>query len=166
MLNFIQKFAKSTKAIAAVEFALMAPIMITLWCGIVETSYLLMAKRKLVATTYSCADLVAQERTITSDNINDIITASSLIMTPFDSSNLNIAIVYIEFDASTGNPEVDWSEPSGSGSGLESEVVGMGSPGDKVVVVDTSFNYQPLFADMIFGNMTLSERAFAKPRFK
>ncbi|MCP4393029.1 MAG: pilus assembly protein [Alphaproteobacteria bacterium] len=166
MIKLIQRLAKSTKAIAAVEFALIAPIMITLWCGVVETSYLLMAKRKLVATTYSCADLVAQERNVNSSNISDIISASKLIMLPFPDANLNISIVYIEFDPSDGDPEIDWSEPAGSGSGLEGEVTGMGGPGDKVVVVETSYDYKPLFADMIIGNVTLTERAFAKPRFK
>lgn len=166
MIKSIQKIAKNTSAIAAVEFALMAPIMITLWCGVVETSYLLMAKRKLIATTYSCADLVAQERSITASKIDDIITASRLIMVPFDNSNLNINISYIEFNPSNGAPEIKWSEPGAAPADVEGEVVGMGAPGDKVVVVDTSFNYQPLFADMIFGNVTLSERSFSKPRFK
>ena len=56
LLNFI----KNSQAVAAVEFALIAPILLVLFIGTVEISLLVSVDRKISRTSSAIADLVAQ----------------------------------------------------------------------------------------------------------
>ncbi len=62
---------------AAVEFALILPVMITLFFGMVEVSMSLNARAAVVNVAAVTADLVAQKSTLTGSDIKNVFGAAS-----------------------------------------------------------------------------------------
>ncbi|MBA4782010.1 MAG: pilus assembly protein [Rhizobiales bacterium] len=111
-----RSIARSKRGVAAVEFALVAPIIVTLLLGSVDAVYALTAKRKVSVASSTMADLVAREVRITNDDIRGISDLGKLVMTPFDVNTARIVVTGFQVDASGRNAQVRWSDPIGPGA--------------------------------------------------
>jgi len=162
-----RRFRHCSRGLAASEFALIAPILALVYCGVVEITALILVQRKVIAATQSTADLITQEATVTNSDIADIEVAARLIFTPYSTGNLSMTFASIRFDSTTGEPLLEWQEQSGGGVGgatLVPLAVGMGLPGEGLVITVVTYAYTPIFADLITGTIMLTERAFTRPR--
>ena len=90
LARFLKRFFGNARGVAAVEFAFIAPVMVTMLTGLIELSYLMMAERRVSGAAHSTADLLAQETDVTSTDLNDIFSAAALIMAPFSTGSLTI----------------------------------------------------------------------------
>ncbi len=88
------------KGVAAVEFALILPLMLVLYIGTAEITTALMANRKMTIVARALSDLVAQEDStsgITNATLNNIFGAATAIMSPFNTASLKMTISSIKF---------------------------------------------------------------------
>lgn len=170
-LELTKRFGKQTEGIAAVEFALIMPILIVLFLGSVELTNGLTANRKASQVASTVGDLVAQYRNMDCNTLNDIFKASSAIMTPYDDSGLVISVAGVQYD-SGGAATVDWSRTNGgaTAAALVNEVpAALQLPDTYLVVAKTNYTYQALFtkfsADQ-FGTSSfpLTDVFFLRPR--
>ena len=83
-LPIARRLANDTRGLSAVEFALILPVMITMYMGAVEFSHALTIDRRVTSVASSAADLAAQSKQVTSDSVTDIFTAANSIMQPRD----------------------------------------------------------------------------------
>ena len=76
---------------AAIEFAMIVPIMAVMFIGAVELSQAITVDRRVTQIASSTADLVAQRRdTISQTEITDIMRVGSYIMAPYSQNPLQI----------------------------------------------------------------------------
>src|SRR3546814_20865095 len=68
---------------AAVEFAFVLPILLTLFIGVVEGTNLLRLERKVVAAAKPAADLITQRREVSNADLHDTLNAVELSFEPF-----------------------------------------------------------------------------------
>lgn len=168
---FVNRFSRHNGGVAAVEFALILPILIVLFLGSVELTNGLTASRKMSQVASTVGDLVSQYRTLDCATLNDIFKASTAIMTPYDDTNLDISIAGVEFD-SGGTATVDWSRTDGGGSAasLVNEVpAALQIPDSYLIVAKTDYTYDALFAKFSgdqFGTdkFQFSDVFFLRPR--
>lgn len=166
-----RRFAAQTSGVAAVEFALILPILIVLFLGSVELTNGLTASRKTSQVASTVGDLVSQYRTLECATLTDIFKASTAIMTPYDDTGLVISVAGVEFDDG-GAATVDWSRTNGGGSaaGLVSEIPAALQIADSyLIVAKTEYDYKALFTKFStdqFGTTTfpLSDIFFLRPR--
>ena len=96
-------FVKNSQAVAAVEFALIAPILLILFIGTVEISLLVSVDRKISRTSSSIADLVAQGEDLTSSagiaNLRSIFGVTERIMYPYSDRIPCVVISVIKAEA-------------------------------------------------------------------
>jgi len=97
-----------------VEFALIAPVLILMYCGMAELTQAMMAQRRLSNIAAAVGDLVAQTTQIGPDRMTDIFAVGSIIMAPFPATGLKICVVSVTSDAS-GKDTVAWSRTSTTG---------------------------------------------------
>lgn len=71
------------RGIAATEFAVIVPIMLVLFFGVVEVSNGVAAYRKVTIMAHTLADLTAQSQTLQDPDLTNIFCAASGIMTPY-----------------------------------------------------------------------------------
>ena len=81
--RLVARFAGDRRGVSAVEFALLAPIMIALYLGLVEISDGIGVDRKVSLTASALANLTAQATAISSTEMSNILDASSAIVAPY-----------------------------------------------------------------------------------
>lgn len=165
--HVFKRLAGDRRAVSAVEFALIAPLLILAYVSSVHLTLALSADRKLTAAAATVADLVAQNETVTSAVINDIFEAGRVLVQPFPAGDLQMRITSVRAD-SNGVAQLVWSEGLGMGArspgDLPSLPAGVLLPDSGLVVVEMSYPYDTPFTGVSFGNFTFTETAFMRPR--
>lgn len=163
-------FARDTRALAAVEFALIVPVMITLYFGTVETTNALTASRRVTNVAQTAADLTAQATSVSTSDINDIFAASTAILTPFSTSAVKIVITSVVASPSSATTTtVAWSKAYGGGTARATNAsvtlpTGLTTAGSSVIMVEVTYTYTSPVGTFITGPITMTEKAYLKPR--
>ncbi|MDD9906774.1 MAG: pilus assembly protein [Rhodospirillaceae bacterium] len=166
MIKILAHCLRCRRGSAITEFVLILPMMALLFAGTVEGTRLLRLDRKLQGAAYATADLITQRPSIDNDRMTDVLVAADMVMEPFVVEGLGVGVSSVVFDPVDGTPSVDWTESHRGGTVPDavSQAAGMGPPGDSVVIVRATYEYVPLFGDLVFGTIALEELAFARPR--
>jgi Flp pilus assembly protein TadG len=162
-----------TRAVAAVEFALLLPLMLTLYIGSVEVTQLLTADRRIVLLSRTLGDLTTQSASLVAADLDSILNAS----TSASSAQLRVSSVAISGSGSTdpkvpNKASVCWSyqrnwtaltkgallSTDDLPSGLRTDV------GSSLVVAEVQYPYKPVIGYVITGMVTLNEKIFMRPR--
>jgi Flp pilus assembly protein TadG len=168
----LKRFAIAREAVAAVEFALVLPVMLLLYVGSIELSDLINVDRRITVIAGTVGDLVARmDGDIYETELNDYFNAAEEIITPYATTGLKqlITCVYV----STGEvATVQWSKPyggaiaktTGSTITLPDEITEISK--DKYVIVsETSYSYTPLMGLVFQTAVDLYRQNFHLPRF-
>ncbi len=98
-LDKLRSFAINRRGVSAIEFALIAPLMITLYLGGVEVTQAVAVDRKATLVAHTAADLVAQVSKINSTGMTDVFKASAAVAAPYPSANLAVTVSNIVIDS-------------------------------------------------------------------
>ncbi len=167
LLARLRGFSKDRSGVSAVEFALIAPVMVLFYLGMMEISLALSVDRKVTSAASALADLVAQDDVITDDEMLDILNAGAAIIAPYDPDRFSVRISSISMNL-TGDVEVDWSDasgmaPYGPGSAAPSPA-GILFPGRSVIWVEVAYQYDAPFQEIGTGQYIIDESFFLRPR--
>lgn len=163
----LKSLVRDTRGASAVEFALVAPILLALYLGMVETTMALNADRKVTGAATALADLVTQDDLITNAELADIYAAGDAIIFPNDPANLSIRITSIRMDID-GEIFVDWSEGRGLApldtGGLPNLPDGLLAPMNSIIMVEAHYPFQGPFPKTAEPLVTLTDTAYLRPR--
>ena len=163
----LREFAKDKRGVSAVEFAMLLPLMLTLYLGGVELSQGIGIDRKVTLTARTVADLVAQVSTIDTAGVNAALGAATAIMAPYPDTNAKVTVSVIDIDAN-GNAKIKWSSTkNGTARAVGSTVnvpAALNTPSTSLVWGEASYNYQPSIGYVVTGNMNLTDQIFMRPR--
>ncbi|MBY0423074.1 MAG: pilus assembly protein [Parvularculaceae bacterium] len=108
--SFVLDFARDRHGVAATEFALILPLLIAIFFGMLEISDAMMAGRRVQTAVNSMADLIAQERDITTAEIDDIMVGVNRMLSPTSGSTTNLRVTSVVVNpAVPGQLIVRWS---------------------------------------------------------
>ncbi len=162
------KLLRNTRGMAAVEFALIFPVMIIIYFGAVEIGQVLTLNRKLTNIASATADLVTQETAIDDDMMTDIFTAASSMIVPYEAAPTQIVVSSVVSDPGDGSISVDWSDAhNGSARSPGSAVTipnGLLSPGESLILTEVSYSYDSILNHFIQDGYTLTDTFYLRPR--
>ena len=170
IVDWLLRFAEDRKGLAAIEFAMLAPIMLLLYFGMAESSQAYMANRRANHTASIVADLVAQGETTTKAELNRVFGIGELVMRPFGATPLSIRISIVTLDKN-GRAIVDWSR--GSGTALPARTKGsqyMDLPSglilqdQSLIIGETTYTYTSSFTQVIKTPLVFSRQYYLRPR--
>jgi Flp pilus assembly protein TadG len=167
--------------LAAVEFAMIFPIMVVMVFGVVELSAAISADRKATLVARTLSDLTSQMASVANADLTNFGQAAKAIMTPYPPSPLISSITQVYVDKTTAVARVQWSK------GLTIDTSGTvaiaatapHNPGDVVVLPSTltaakgtyviwsevSYKYTPAVGYMLAKTgITFKDAAFTRPR--
>jgi Flp pilus assembly protein TadG len=110
--GFLVGLARDRRGVSAVEFALVAPVLVIFYFGLAEFCQGYMAEKRMGHVTAMVADLTAQEDEVTPSQISDFFAIGALIMKPYSAGPLKLRVSSVTKDAN-GVAKVDWSQGSG-----------------------------------------------------
>jgi len=167
------RFRRDSRGAAAVEFALVAPMMLTMYFGMVEVSTGVAIDRKVTLVSHTASDLVAQATTISDSDMTNVFNASSAVLTPYAVTPLTVKVTAVSID-NTGKATVAWSNfwtTAGMTSGYTAGSVVTSSvpPGlivnnTQLIWAEVSYVYTPIIGYVVKSAVTLSDKFFARPR--
>jgi Flp pilus assembly protein TadG len=170
-----RRHRRRQNGIAAMEFALMCPMLISMVMGGVDLSLFLIVHQKVERVTYTLADLVAQSENVTLADLNQLMVAADEIMEPYDfgsQGSLIVSSVYKE--TGVANPKVRWQYKNGSlvvnsttGAVNANAVLPSSltlNDKDNVIVAEVSYRYEPMFLGEVFGIETIAKNSYFKTR--
>lgn len=163
--NILRRFARDRRGVSAVEFAIVAPVLIGLYFGVVEISDGVAADRKVSLTAATLANLTAQVSTITDSDMTNILDASSAIIAPYDVGKLSITITCISIDANK-KATAAWTVTRGGqgNTGTMTLPAALAVPKTQLILAQASYAYTPTVGDNITGTLNLSDKMYMSPR--
>ena len=164
------RIVRDRRGVSAVEFALILPTMIVLYLGIAETGNAITVYRRMSSVASTAADLTAQTKTVSTADLNDIVAASSAILSPYPTTPLKIVLSSVVADASN-NGKVAWSYSNkGSGRAPNSAYpvpAGLTAPSSSVIVAEITYAFTPLVDLKSFyspGSFNMKRTFYSRPR--
>lgn len=141
--GLISRLTGDERGVSAVEFALIAPVMIAFYFGMAEFCQGYMAQKRMGHVSAMVADLVAQEETVATSNLDDIFQIGGLIMKPFSTTPLKQRVSSVTMTA--GVARVTWSRGHGMAGRAVNEVMtlpaGLISNGESIIVSEATYDY-------------------------
>jgi Flp pilus assembly protein TadG len=163
----LRRFVADQGGVSALEFALLMPLMITLYLGGVEVSQAVSAARKTTLVSHTIGDLVAQSSDVTDADRTNILNAASSVVYPFSAANLQVTVSSVCIDASS-RATVAWSETLGgtlrSGTVTSSIPAALLVANTSLIWGEATYNYRPTVGWTITGTLTLGDKIFLRPR--
>lgn len=165
----LSRFWRSERAVSAVEFALVFPVMLVLFFGAVELGSALIADRKAASVAATVADLVAQGKTINDAQMADVFTAANAILAPFDPTKVTVVVSSIYFDPATTQTKVRWSKalntsPLSAGDIITLPTGLLTSSTTSIIMSKSTYFYQSDFGQFLISGVTMNDTFYDRPR--
>ena len=167
LLQQFVRFGRDQRGVSAVEFAMLLPLMITLYLGTVEVSQGVGIDRKVTLTTRTVADLASQVSSINNTDMTNMLNASAAVIAPYDTSKLKVTVSRVDVDAN-GIAKVEWSDTlDGSKRAVGSTVTlptALKVPNTSLIWSEVSYSYKPTIGYVMTGTLNLSDQIYMRPR--
>ncbi len=167
--NFLS-YIRDDSGAAAAEFVLVFPVLFSMILGIWDVGNGLAAGKRAISATQIMADLIGRELTVDMAEVEQAVVAGEVAMEPFDTSGFYVEMLSVAFDKD-GNIETDpttyWeytSDGSPVGADLHERMLEMSLPSDGLIAVRVTYDYKPLFGELILGDIELKETTFIRGR--
>lgn len=177
LISKIRAFKAARSGAAAVEFALILPVMLMLYVGANEASMLISMDRKVQLISGAVGDLVSRsEGEISAGTLADYVKVASGIVSPYLADDMVQIVTQVEVKTD-GRAIVDWSDgyrnqvavtalgrTKGSEYPLPQSVKAI-AKGQYVIVAETGVPYTPLYGIVYKAPVNLYRENFYLPRF-
>jgi Flp pilus assembly protein TadG len=171
MREHLRRLAKAKDGLAAVEFALLLPVMIILFFGVVEVSLALGCRADVANVASTVADLVAQESAMTPTDMTNVFDAADAILYPYSTSAAKITVTSIAYNTTTQSltsGTVAWSCTQGGTARATNSTVslpsGLMTANGSVIMSEITYSYQSPTTKVITGTLSMANTFYTKPR--
>lgn len=156
---------RNDDGLAAIEAALVFPILLTLLMGTFDLGNAILANTKVVRASQVVADLVTRTRSVSDADVAEAIEAGRLALEPLNTDSYGIDITSIEFD-DEADASIEWRETENMtpDPSVLDRVEALAEEDSGVVVVSVRYLYRPFFGEFITGDIQMMETGFARGR--
>lgn len=163
----LKSLLRNEDGVSAVEFAFIAPLMVLIFFGCIELSFLMRADRRVTATAASLGDLTSRLASVTDEDMRELYNAATVMMQPYPASETRMRISSI-VDNGNGQKRVAWSD----GYKMEPRVVdslvavpdGIVPQPGSVILTEIEYDYKSGFSVVIDTSITMSDTFYLRPR--
>jgi len=180
LIERIRGFGRNERAVAAVEFALIMPFLLSLYFGSMEASALFTVDKRVNTISATMGDLIAQwdpdDGTIPAATLTTYFAAATGLINPYSSSGVKqvISLVFVKSDGTT---KVLWSTQSGGGTlrtvgatyapltTSANTMTNTVARGGCIVAAEVSYSYKPLLGQVFKTALNLAHTNYFIPRY-
>ncbi|SPU42271.1 TadE/TadG family type IV pilus assembly protein [Brevundimonas diminuta] len=176
-IRLLSRLLRDRRGVSAIEFALIAPVMIVIYFGLIEFTQGYMAERRAGHVASMVADLVARSDGANVKDLEGIFQIGDMIMRPFSAETLSIRVSSVTVDA-RGVATVEWSRAKSAKDADGADIMPARKRGDPitdlppdlitdgqtVILGETNYGYVSAFGQMIPGGISFQRNYYLKPR--
>jgi Flp pilus assembly pilin Flp len=165
------------RGIAAVEFGLIAPVLLIMLIGVIEITRAVSIDRRFGQVTSMVADLIAREDSVTEADVNAIYGIVEHVMGVWGTDTLKLEVIPVRAAEDDTSDVYVYAEPThrpsyGTGapaprpvcqrySGLTENLL---APGGMAIVVEGEYSFSPLLVGGVLSAQTWRDKAVLAPR--
>jgi Flp pilus assembly protein TadG len=158
---------RDRSGIAAIEFAMIVPIMLVMFFGTVELSSGVAVDRKVTLVARTLSDLTSQSTSVADVDLTNFFTIKNAMLSPYSPTPVQATISELYVDPITLKARVQWSK--GSAPRSTSSVVGIPAAlaiGDTYLIMgEVSYLYVPTVGYVMSkSGINLTSTAYTRPR--
>jgi TadE-like protein. len=158
---------RDVRGVSAIEFAMIAPVVIAFYMGATEFCQAFMAQKRMGHVAFQVADMLAQQERVDTAGIDGLFDVSSLTMKPFSTTPLKLRVSSVEMGAD-GVARIAWSR----GDGLAARTVGdtvtppsnVMVAGQSVIMSEAEYNYDSPVDYLMSGVTKFDQTYWLRPR--
>jgi Flp pilus assembly protein TadG len=182
--GWIHRLAHDRRGVAAVEFALIVPLLLCMYFVTMEASQGIETNKKVSRIASMVGDLIAQQQQLTQADVTAIMKIGAALLQPYNRSIPDITVTAIEItDETTPKVQVFWQRKWVSGAAAAGLAKGSPTtvPADLnvrnsfLIRVVSHLDYKPVIAwsdsqaksvglIAAFSNITMDETYYLRPR--
>jgi Flp pilus assembly protein TadG len=157
------------RGVAAVEFALIAPVAIAAIVGEFTISESYTINRKVTIAARTITDLIArQTKCVNPSDVTKFLNAVTQIAAPYPVSNMAVTVAELTTDANN-NTTVAWSEANANATALTAgasftPASGVTQTGGAVIYGYVQYTYTPIITYVLPRPITISNTFYMYPR--
>lgn len=164
ILRLLRRASDDRSGGAAIEFALIFPAIFVLNVGATEALEAYEAQRNVAHIAAAVADITAQSRSVTTSELNDVLSAGVSMIHPFPLTGLQARVSSISSSPQTG-VGTDWTQNRNYAGGDSPSVPsGYLQTGESVIVADVIYDYKPTFGLFLPDTIRFTRHAYSRPR--
>ncbi len=172
-----RRLVADRRGISAVEFALLTPLMLTMYFGSIEVTDAISADRQVTLVASTVADITSEFTSVASADISNIMAASCAVLAPFSISKATITLTSVKLVKSVAT--VDWSyrvtdncttvttgRTVGSSvtSSIPTALLNTTTTPTFVIWGETTYAYKPVIGYVVTGTLSMASQIFMRPR--
>jgi len=173
--NIGRLFGASTRGVAAIEFAMIMPVLALIFLATFDGGRAIAVYMKVRSATYTLAAITNQYSTIQSTDMTAITGATSVVLAPYSSAPIVVTISQLSM-TNAGMATVSWSyslNGSARGQGSTVTVPSNLTPANNttcssypcyLILAEVGYTYTPVFGYFTSGTITLADNLYATPR--
>lgn len=169
-LSLLARLGRDRRGVAAVEMALIAPVLIVGYFGVAEVTMAMMAQRRASHAASAVGDLVTQSQQMNNATMTDIFRIGTTMVRPFPEDKLKMRVTSVVMDANK-NITVVWSRDSGGMGALEADepivdenLTSVLKPFESMVMTEMSYTFESPLDRALPNALTFSDKTYLKPR--
>jgi len=182
--GWIGRLFHDRRGVAAVEFAFIAPLLLSMYFVTMEVSQAIETNKKVSRVGSMVADLIAQQQSITKSDVDAVMQIGEALLQPYNRSKPKIVITAIQITTDpTPKVQVFWSRKLVYGATSQDAVPGttttvpaaLNVAGSFLIRVESDLAYKPVVtwaaADKpklgltaAFDSISMSETYYLRPR--
>ena len=164
------RYGRDVRGVASIELALIFPMMLIIFVGLVDASNLMTANRRVTLTASTLGDLVTQAPgEIWKSDMNGFFSAAQSIMDPFPADS--VIMEFFGFKKSGGGAALDWKHSNsnltcGAAKAANNpEMLKLMSEDNDVEVSRVCSNWEPVLGIILgFTTSTIEDQIMLRPR--
>ena len=164
-----RRYGRDVRGVASIEMALIFPVMLIVFVGLVDVSNLMTANRRVTQTASTLGDLITQSPgEVSTADLDGFISAAGSIMDPFPESSTSLE--FYTFTKSGGSAVLDWQYTSGGAScgaapTADDTMLTLMAEDNDVVVSRTCYVWEPILGIILgFSTSTIQDELMLRPR--
>jgi Flp pilus assembly protein TadG len=164
----LRSFSRHRAGVSAVEFALLLPVMVTMYLGSIEVGTGMSVQFKTTLAARTVADLASQYKQINNSQMSDILGAATAVLTPYTTAAVQVIVSEVTTDAN-GNATITWSDANANATAhaVGSSVTlptNVGAANISIIWGEVTYPYNPQFGWVLTGTITMNQKIYFYPR--
>ena len=169
LIQKLRRFARANKGVAALEFAIIAPLlMVPLLLGSVDLIDVMGANKRAQNAAASLADVVARDTEVSNAEMSGIWAGLNILLYPNDLGTMEMRITSVSIE-SASTARVIWSEGHGGMSGrqagttvsLDSRMMNVGT---SIIMVESVYKYDAPLGFLFQNQINMTHNAYRRSR--
>jgi Flp pilus assembly protein TadG len=182
LAQHLRAFVRAEQGVAAIEFAMILPLMLLIYLGLVVITTGIAIDRKVGTMAFTLADLTARAQAITNTDRDIMFGAARAILAPYPATSVTLVLTSIYID-DNGRATVSWSDANKAGAALTrgsnyvlpDYAAGLAMPNSSLILGEVTYPYAEGWTGVLDslgfsiggfrdGILTLHEKSYMRPR--